>query len=82
MIIPRSNMHNLMLRADVVKAVEKGEFHIWAIDHVTEAIEIFTGKWLASQLMMAATRWTPYLVLLKPNSTHYVNKPPLSLPIV
>lgn len=43
-IIPRSNRHNLMLRADVVKAVEKGEFHIWAIDHVTEAIEIFTGK--------------------------------------
>ena len=43
-IIPRSNAHNLMLRADVVKAVERGEFHIWAIDHVTEAIEIFTGK--------------------------------------
>lgn len=42
-VIPRSNTHNLMLRADVVKAVEKGEFHIWAIDHVTEAIEIFTG---------------------------------------
>ncbi|WP_025526048.1 Lon protease family protein, partial [Vibrio parahaemolyticus] len=43
-IIPRSNVHNLMLRADIVKAVEKGEFHIWAIDHVTEAIELFTGK--------------------------------------
>jgi lon-related putative ATP-dependent protease len=43
-IIPRSNMHNLMLRADILKAVEKGEFNIWAIDHVTEAIEIFTGK--------------------------------------
>ncbi|ENQ8614416.1 AAA family ATPase [Vibrio fluvialis] len=43
-IIPRSNTHNLMLRADIVKAVEKGEFHIWAIDHVIEAIEIFTGK--------------------------------------
>ncbi|WP_047043113.1 Lon protease family protein [Vibrio mexicanus] len=43
-IIPRSNMHNLMLRPDIVKAVEKGEFHIWAIDHVTEAIELFTGK--------------------------------------
>ncbi|NLS14553.1 AAA family ATPase [Vibrio sp. SM6] len=43
-IIPRSNVHNLMLRSDVVKAVEKGEFHIWAIDHVTEAIELFTGK--------------------------------------
>lgn len=43
-IIPRSNVHNLMLRPDVVKAVEKGEFHIWAIEHVTEAIKIFTGK--------------------------------------
>ncbi|EQB8916753.1 Lon protease family protein [Vibrio fluvialis] len=43
-IIPRSNTHNLMLRADIVKAVEKGEFHVWAIDHVIEAIEIFTGK--------------------------------------
>ncbi|MGD8115351.1 Lon protease family protein [Vibrio sp. TRT 29B02] len=43
-IIPRSNMHNLMLRPDIVKAVERGEFHIWAIDHVTEAIELFTGK--------------------------------------
>lgn len=43
-IIPRSNTHNLMLHADIVKAVEKGEFHIWAIDHVIEAIEIFTGK--------------------------------------
>lgn len=43
-IIPRSNMHNLMLRPDIVKAVEKGEFHIWAIDHVVEAIELFMGK--------------------------------------
>ncbi|MGX9416475.1 Lon protease family protein [Vibrio sp. WJH972] len=43
-IIPRSNSHNLMLRDDIVKAVHKNEFHIWAIDHVTEAIELFTGK--------------------------------------
>ncbi|MGF1725631.1 Lon protease family protein [Photobacterium nomapromontoriensis] len=43
-IIPQSNVHNLMLRKDIVEAVEKGEFHIWAIRHVTEAIEILTGK--------------------------------------
>lgn len=43
-VIPKSNVHNLMLRTDIVKAVDKGEFHIWAIDHVTEAIELFTGK--------------------------------------
>ncbi|MGF1701277.1 AAA family ATPase [Photobacterium makurazakiensis] len=42
-IIPQSNVHNLMLRKDIVEAVEKGEFHIWAIGHVTEAIEILTG---------------------------------------
>ncbi|GAM55247.1 ATP-dependent protease La type II [Vibrio ishigakensis] len=33
-----------MLRKDIVEAVERGEFHIWAIEHVTEAIELFTGK--------------------------------------
>lgn len=43
-IIPNSNVHNLMLRQDIVQAVEKGEFNIWAIEHVSEAIEIFTGR--------------------------------------
>lgn len=43
-IIPQANKHNLMLRPDIVRAVEKGEFNIWAISHVSEAIEIFTGK--------------------------------------
>ncbi len=43
-IIPRSNVRNLMLRKDIRLAVERGEFRIWAIDHVTEAIELFMGK--------------------------------------
>ncbi len=43
-IIPQSNIHNLMLRKDIVQAVEKGEFTIWAIEHVSEAIELLTGK--------------------------------------
>ncbi|MDN3715834.1 Lon protease family protein [Vibrio breoganii] len=43
-IIPKSNVQNLMLRFDIVEAVEKGEFHIWAIEHVSEAIKLFTGK--------------------------------------
>ncbi|WP_261818075.1 Lon protease family protein [Vibrio gallicus] len=43
-IIPQSNVQNLMLRKDIVAAVERGEFNIWAIGHVTEAIELFTGK--------------------------------------
>lgn len=42
-IIPRTNVENLMLRADVVQAVEDGKFHIYAIDTVDDGIEILTG---------------------------------------
>ncbi|MGS0676791.1 AAA family ATPase [Shewanella sp. 125m-1] len=42
-IIPKSNIHNLMLRRDIVDAVEKGKFHIWAISHVEQAVELLTG---------------------------------------
>ncbi len=43
-IIPKSNISNLMLRKDIVENVKTGKFHIWAIDHVTQAIELLTGK--------------------------------------
>jgi lon-related putative ATP-dependent protease len=42
-IIPRKNVKNLMLREEVVKAVKEGKFHIYAIEHVDEGIEILTG---------------------------------------
>lgn len=42
-IIPRSNVQHLMLRRPVVDAVEAGTFHIWAVEHVDEGIEILTG---------------------------------------
>jgi predicted ATP-dependent protease len=42
-MIPRSNMHDLMLREDVVEAVRAKQFHVWAIDHVTDGIELLTG---------------------------------------
>ncbi|GIU46791.1 ATP-dependent protease [Shewanella sairae] len=41
-IIPQSNVHNLMLRSDIVDAVAKGKFNIWAISHVNQAIELLT----------------------------------------
>lgn len=43
-IIPASNIANLMLRKDIVDAVEQGEFHIWAITHVTQAMALLLGK--------------------------------------
>jgi ATP-dependent Lon protease len=42
-IIPRSNAGDLMLREDVVDACREGRFHIYAVETVHEALEIFTG---------------------------------------
>ena len=42
-IIPESNVKNLMLRQDVVEAVKDGKFHIYAVEHVNEGIELLTG---------------------------------------
>jgi len=42
-LIPQSNVKNLMLRQDVVKAVKDGKFHIWAVNGIDEGIEILTG---------------------------------------
>lgn len=42
-LIPVSNIDNLMLRADVVDAVRAGLFSIWPVGHIDEGIEILTG---------------------------------------
>jgi len=41
-MIPASNVKNLMLRPDVVEAVKKGKFNIWAVSTIEEGIEILT----------------------------------------
>lgn len=42
-IIPQQNICNLMLDKEVVDAVKSGVFHIWAIQHIAEGLEILTG---------------------------------------
>lgn len=42
-LIPSANIKHLMLRKDVVKSVEAGEFHIYPVAHVDEGIQILTG---------------------------------------
>ncbi|SFM64577.1 Lon protease family protein [Thermodesulforhabdus norvegica] len=42
-IIPKKNVNNLMLKKEVIEAVEKGLFHIWPISTIEEGIEILTG---------------------------------------
>jgi ATP-dependent Lon protease len=41
--VPRGNVPNLILRRDVIEAVEKGEFHIWAVETIDEGLELLTG---------------------------------------
>ena len=43
-IIPIQNVKNLMLDDEIVNAVRNKTFHIWAISHVDEGIEILTGR--------------------------------------
>ena len=42
-LIPTANEKHLMLRKDVVKSVEAGEFHIFPVSHIDEGIQILTG---------------------------------------
>lgn len=44
MLVPRSNVKNLVLRPDVMRAIEAGRFHIHAIDDVDDALEVLTGR--------------------------------------
>lgn len=43
-IIPKSNVKNLILRDEVVEKVSKGEFSIYAIEDVEDGLEILFGK--------------------------------------
>jgi Lon-like ATP-dependent protease len=42
-ILPATNVRHLCLRQDVVDAVREGQFHLWAVDSVAEALPLLTG---------------------------------------
>lgn len=43
MIIPDSNLDNLMLRDEVVQAVREGKFHVYTVSTIDEGVELLTG---------------------------------------
>jgi lon-related putative ATP-dependent protease len=43
-LIPSANVKHLMLRSEVRDAVERGQFHVHAVDSVDQAMEILTGS--------------------------------------
>jgi predicted ATP-dependent protease len=42
-LIPRSNVQNLMLKEEIVEAVRAGKFRIYSVENIKEGIEILTG---------------------------------------
>ncbi len=42
-LIPASNIEDLMLREDVLDAVAGGNFHIWPVSRIEQGIELLTG---------------------------------------
>ena len=42
-LIPVQNSGNLMLREDVIQAVQQGEFHVYGVATIEEGLEILTG---------------------------------------
>ena len=43
-VIPKANIRNLMLKAEVVEAVKQGEFSVYAVSHVDQCLEILLGR--------------------------------------
>ena len=43
-LIPVSNIRNLMLKEEIVQAVEAGEFHIYPVGTIDEGMEALTGQ--------------------------------------
>ena len=43
-MVPVQNVEELQLREDVVKAIDKGKFHVWPVSTIDEGIEILAGK--------------------------------------
>lgn len=42
-LIPAANVKHLMLRHDVVEAVEAGQFQVYPVDHIDQALSLLTG---------------------------------------
>ena len=42
-VIPKSNERHLMLKEEVVEAIQAGRFHVWSIETIEQGIEVLTG---------------------------------------
>src|SRR5499426_347342 len=43
-MVPAANLKNLMLKEEVVEAARAGRFHVWAVSHIDQGIELLMGR--------------------------------------
>ena len=43
-LIPSSNARHLMLRSDIVAAVQADKFHVWTVDTLDDALQLLVGR--------------------------------------
>jgi ATP-dependent Lon protease len=43
-VVPLSNLQNLTLSAEMMQAIKEERFHIYAVETVEQALELFSGK--------------------------------------
>jgi Lon-like ATP-dependent protease len=42
-LIPVQNVQHLMLSEETTEAIQAGRFHVWAVSHIDQGVEILTG---------------------------------------
>ncbi|MDL2307575.1 AAA family ATPase [Desulfovibrio sp. OttesenSCG-928-C06] len=42
-VLPKDNLEHLILNEQVLEAIEKEQFHIYPVEHISEAMELLTG---------------------------------------
>ncbi|MFA6030545.1 MAG: AAA family ATPase [Elusimicrobiota bacterium] len=55
-IIPVSNVSSLILDDEITAAMREGKFHIWAVEHVSQTVELLTGEAYSEVLLKARRR--------------------------
>ena len=53
-VLPRSNVTDLMLDPDIVEAVAEGRFYVHAVDEVEQALALMTGRPAGETMQLAA----------------------------
>jgi lon-related putative ATP-dependent protease len=64
-MVPASNVRHLMLTDEVVDAVRRGGFHVWAVRSIDEGLELLTGRECAEVHRLVRDRLDGYAERLR-----------------